>query len=235
MENGLHTLQLQNSEPPTRSVPALSAPEPPAKEPVSSPPIVRRRAGKRTVALAATLVVLIAALVTVLVVTRPGKQPAAQASATSAVQVEVAAPEPPPVGYAWHVRPGQFRVALPRVWTAATAGPFSATGPQGTPRLSVAVQPLPANTVAMLTAAEATVGLPDYHRIRIVEQSAGETVWEFTYQQGRDTMRAMQVVIPDPATKKIFILDWRDPRTDWARDLTTFDQIVSTFSSLLGE
>ena len=60
-------------------------------------------------------------------------------------------------------------------------------------------------------------------------------IWEFTYQQGRHTMRAMQMVIPDPATKKIFILDWRGPRTDWARDLTTFDQIAGTFSSLLGE
>jgi hypothetical protein len=99
----------------------------------------------------------------------------------------------------------------------------------------VSVEPLPANTVAMLTAAEATAGLPGYHRIRIVEQLGDETVWEFTYRQGRDTMRAMQVVISDPAAKKIFILDWRDPRTDWARDLTTFDQIVSTFSSLLGE
>jgi hypothetical protein len=93
----------------------------------------------------------------------------------------------------------------------------------------------------MLTGEEATVGVPGYRRIRIVDRPDDvlpwqtATVWEFTYQQGGGTTRAMQVVIPDPATRKVLVLDWRTPRTDWARELTTFDQIVSTFSSLLGE
>jgi hypothetical protein len=94
---------------------------------------------------------------------------------------------------------------------------------------------MPANTVAMLTGAESTVGLPGYRRIRIVEQPGGETVWEFSYLSGAVPMRAMQVVISDQASKKIFILDWRDPRADWAGDLATFDQIMGSFSSLLGE
>jgi hypothetical protein len=216
--------------------PALSAPGRPATEPVASRPAVPRRAGPRTVAFAAGLVVLIAALVTLLVVTRPGKQPTAHAP-IAATPAEVTAP----AGYAWHTRPGQFRIALPRSWTAATSDPFSATGPHGAPRLSLRVAPMPANPVAMLTGEETTVGLPGYRRIRIVDRPDDvlpwqtATVWEFTYQQGGGTMRATQVVIPDPATRKVFVLDWRTPRTDWARELTTFDQIVSTFSSLLGE
>ena len=237
VEEGLRAVIQQPAARPALAAPAL--PDPALPDPAlpvpASLPAGPRRVGRRTVALAATLVVLIAALITMLVVTRPGKQPTDAQSPTSAAQVAIAAPEPPPAGYAWHVRPGQFRVALPQAWTVATTGPFSATGPHATPQLSVRVEPLPANMVAMLTDKEATVGLPGYRRIRIVEQPGGETVWEFTYQRGRDTMRAMQVVIADPAAKKIFILDWREPRTDWARDLTTFDQIVGTFSSLLGE
>jgi hypothetical protein len=191
------------------------------------------------VALVAALVVLIAALVTVLVVTRPGRPPAAQAP-TAATPAE-AAPAAAPADYAWHTRPGQFRIALPQSWRVAESEPFSATGPHGAPLLSLRVAPMPANTVAMLTGEETTAALPGYRRIRIVEQpddvlpGQQATVWEFTYQRGGDTMRAMQVVIAVPAAKKIFILDWRTRRTDWARDLTIFDQIASTFSLLLGE
>jgi hypothetical protein len=219
--------------------PALSAPQRPSTAPVASRPAVPRRAGGRTVVFAATLVVLIAALVAILVVPRPSKQPTAQAP-TAATQIE-AAPAAAPAGYAWHARPGQFRIALPQSWTVAASGPFSATAPHGAPLLSLRVAPLPANTVAMLTGEEATAGLAGYRRIRIVEQPDDvlprqqTTVWEFTYQRGSDKMRAMQVVIADPAAKKVFILDWRTLRTDWARDFTTFDLIASTFSLLLGE
>ena len=94
---------------------------------------------------------------------------------------------------------------------------------------------MPANTVATLTGGESKVSLAGYRRIRIVEQPGGETVWEFNYLAGAAPMRAMQVVVADLASKKIFILDWRDGRADWARDLPTFDQIMSSFSSLLGE
>jgi len=219
--------------------PALSAP-PPVQDlvespPAESPPVVPRAGGKRTALLAGTLVVLIAALVTVLMVTRPAKRPGAVQAPSSAVQAQVAAPEPPPQGYAWHTRPGEYRLALPRSWSVARSGPLSATGPHGRPQLSVRVATMPANTVAALTGGESKVGLAGYRRIRIVEQPGGETVWEFTYQSGSAPMRAMQVVIPDQASKKIFILDWRDPRADWAGDLATFDQIMSSFSSLLGE
>ncbi|MCU7728790.1 protein kinase [Actinoplanes sp. KI2] len=219
--------------------PALPASGRPSREPAAGRPAAPRRAGRQTVTLVAALVVLIAALVTVLVVTRPGRPPTAQ-TPTAATQTE-ATPAAAPADYAWHSRPGQFRIALPRSWSVATSDPFSATGPHGAPRLSLRVAPMPANTVAMLTGEEATAGLPGYRRIRIVQEPDDvlprqqATVWEFTYRHGGATMRAMQVVIADPAAKKIFVLDWRTPRTDWARDLTTFEQIGSTFSLLLGE
>jgi hypothetical protein len=240
VEEGLRAAIRQPSAGPGLAAPAPSTPATPAPEPVASLPAASRGAGRRTVVLAGTLVVLIAALVMILVVTRPGRRPTAGPPPTSAVQVEVAAPAPPPKGFVWHVRPGEFRVALPQSWSAGQSGPFAAAGPHGTPQLSARVVSTPLNPVAMLTGEESTIGLPGYRRIRIVDQPDDvwwqkATVWEFTYQRGGDTMRAMQVVIPDPASRKSIVLDWRTPRTDWARDLTTFDQIAGTFSSLLGE
>jgi hypothetical protein len=243
VEDGLRAVIRQPVERPALPAPKATVPKPTAPPPTPPSPRATRaaprrprrpgRSRRRVAALAGALAVLVA-LITVFAVTRPGGESAAKPR----VQVDVS--DLPPPGFAWHTAPRLYRIALPQKWKVAR-GVDSATGPQGRPLLTVRAEPAPANAVAALTAQEAKVGLPGYRRIRIEQMSpneavfAGEAVWEFTYLQSSGAMRAMQLVIPEPSGDRVFILDWRAPRDQWARDLTILDQIVVTFRPLSDE
>ncbi len=199
----------------------------------------RTRAGsavRRRVAVLATLLGVLGALVTVIVLARPDAPPAARRVDAPPIAgnpipaLETSTP-PAPDGYVWYEHPVLYRVAVPAGWKSRADGKSGlvATGPAGQ-TMRVTVWQTPPDPVAALIAQEQDTELADYRRVRILRlPDSHDAIWEYLFSDRKaGLMRAQQRVIT--AGSLSYTIDWRTPRSSWTANVATMTTVVDSFT-----
>ncbi|GIM89042.1 serine/threonine-protein kinase [Paractinoplanes toevensis] len=179
-------------------------------------PAVRRR----RVAVLATLLGVLVALVAAVLVLRPD-----DGSGTPAV---AASPAAPPPGWYWHVSGIGLRVMLPVEMTATESGlGFQAGDYESGPWMLVEpVRPAPQNLLEALTEMERAHagGWPEYRRLRI-EQAPGAAGadWEYTTTDRHSIERMIE------RDGQVYLFRWDARASQWASELPRFAEVMDSF------
>ncbi|MEU4244584.1 protein kinase [Actinoplanes sp. NPDC026619] len=196
----------------------------PALPPAKAPGQPAGRPGRRRVAVAATLVGVLVALIAVVALVRPdnGSGTPAAASLPSA-----------PSDYYWYTSPGGSRVMLPLELPASgnAAGDVSAGGTDDRPRLEINIAGGPQGSVLeTLTSDETTrSGGGGYRRLRIEDTLDGGAEWEYLYTPGGfgSSLHGIQRVVV--ADGRLYRFTWETTARTWPSEVFRFRTIVQSF------